>query len=165
MDSVIFSQIPSIVLKKHKPAIVKERGRKRVKFQDDIQSKEVSSSRIEPELEENHEISQETDVDGDEPVDVDDSTRETADAIIQTETYIPATKSVETQTETSYSKSPLKDSREQYVSELEVNSLSSYRPIYSSPLQCVEQPPLKIGMTLPKGKKRKVFYPGEENAE
>lgn len=104
-------------------------------------------------------------------IDVDDSSptkekqspsKETSVAITQTE--VIETKSVKTQTETSFYREPLKDSHDQYVSELEINSLTSYRPIYSLPLTCGKQPPLKIGMTLPKGKKRKVFYPDEENA-
>lgn len=51
----------------------------------------------------------------------------------------------------------------QHRNNLEAETLSvGYKPIYSIPGMRGLAPPLKIGLTLPKGKKRKVIYPGLE---
>lgn len=165
MDSVIFSQIPSSVLKKHRPASTRER-KKKIKFWDDNHGKEVLSSRDEvvSDISSQNKESQNTVVEGAEPIEEVLEVSKIETSSVATQTDPPPLVTVDTQTEPSF-KSPLKDSHEQYKNELEVNTLSSYQPLYSLPLACGKQPPLKIGMTLPKGKKRKVFYPDDENAD
>lgn len=49
-----------------------------------------------------------------------------------------------------------------YKSQLQAQSLEFRSNIYPIPKRNGKAPPLKIGLTLPKGRKRKVFYPDDE---
>lgn len=91
-------------------------------------------------------------------------TKETSDAMIQTDSmHKSKTRNVEVQTDISFM--PNEMDYHQFKAYLEQQSLSHYKPMYNIPQAHGNRPPLKIGLTLPKGKKRKVFYPDLENID
>lgn len=83
-----------------------------------------------------------------------------SDAIVQTDPA-PCLVSKETQTTDSF----VTDSvYHEFKTHLQSQSLSSSKPMYSLSKNKSE-PPLKIGLSLPKGRKRKVFYPDDSDDE
>jgi len=168
MDQPLFSQIPSIILKKTRPRVIK--------FLDESPSifgEEVSSSRRDLQPSENDELYEDQDMTIErpkksslktnktkrpEPFDV-----ETADAKIQTDLK-PDTIERGTQTDVTCGRASLAEIfHEQYQNQLEAQSLAGYKPMFAIPKCEGQAPPLKIGLTLPKGKKRKVYYPDDDN--
>lgn len=88
-----------------------------------------------------------------------------SDAIIQTDVIKPSVVSVKTQTIESFMRNPF-GSYNEHINQVKADSLGCYKPMYSIPKAANgQQPPLKIGLVLPRGKKRKVFYPDEQEEE
>lgn len=83
--------------------------------------------------------------------------KEYSDAIIQTETK--KTRTVQTQTDESMTTRPLDDDD---VHRFNMQTFAPIRPLPRN--RSGYEPPLKIGMTIPRGRKRKVFYPGEDDS-
>lgn len=139
MDNLpIFSQVPSIVLKKHTPKHNQHRVQKRVTISEPPKQErktELSASEFE-EVEE-------------KPQELPDT--RTSDAVVQTESV----RLIDRGTQTDAS---LFD-YDKYCALLEERSLTSsvFKPVQLNHHGC---PPLKIGLSL-RGKKRKVFYPTE----
>lgn len=92
-----------------------------------------------------------------------------SDAIIQTDIEIgPKTHTVACQTEESLLNRPLTMSDyEHHRNNTNCRFPESFsRPMYAIPRRKGGEPPLKIGLTLPKGRKRRVIYPHlEEESE
>lgn len=186
MDFQLFSQIPNAVLNRVQPARLKPRKKKSVKFQDEalITSSDQDFAQTDKTrdagLKLKHEpgldfslksalIVQDTEVlpildtqkiikqnDGE----VEDSQevrssekRKTSDAIVQVDGPVLVSKSSQTDD----------DLYEQYKNQLQANAIVGYKPMHSFPKQKGSQPPLRLGLTVPKGKKRKVFYPDEQD--
>lgn len=85
--------------------------------------------------------------------------KDTLDAIVQTESDQVKFVNKEVQTDESYLQ--LENHFDQYRSKLHADSIVAFKPMYS--LRGSQNPPLKMGLTLPKGVKRKVFYPDDED--
>lgn len=82
------------------------------------------------------------------------------DAIVGTETVKVECRTIGTQTDESLRTRPL-DVTEDDMHRMNMQSYAPIRPMPRRRVGCKE-PPLRIGLTL-RGKKRKVFYPGEED--
>lgn len=90
-----------------------------------------------------------------------DDEKSTADAIIQADTS-PEKKTVACQTDESFLQMPPQELYEMYKDQIQAVSLQACRPLpLIKRFGC--EPPLKLGLTKPKGKKRRVFYPGEND--
>lgn len=169
MDTV-FSQIPHIVLNKIDPQEL-------YKYDIDIEEndfeefqgiKEFKEAEGLKKLEEHKEpegfkepksrIKKTVKFSDDMPDEVTNSTCSTLDAIIQTDAK-PALVDRGTQTTEPYPTISQFYDRDQLKSQVESLSLCGYKPMYSTSKRKGKEPPLKIGLTLPKGKKRKVYYP------
>ena len=95
--------------------------------------------------------------------------KETSDAILQADLSLKLI-GVGTQTDESFFKTiaPLglcsycRQCRAQQANSLS-HEANVFKPMYSIPKRAGEAPPLKIGLSLPKGKKRKVYYPDEDS--
>lgn len=87
--------------------------------------------------------------------------KETLDAIVQTDFEKPKLVNQEVQTIESFEL--IESYYEQYKLRLQSDSMINYRP--TLPLKSLTKynPPLRVGMTLPRGVKRKVFYPDEQD--
>lgn len=81
-----------------------------------------------------------------------------SDAIVQAD-FKPKTCDRITQTELSL----LMTDDELYRIHKQAQQFEIFKPMYSIPKHNGRLPPLKLGLTLPKGRKRKVYYPDEEN--
>lgn len=156
MDPPIFSQIPTIVLEKINHELhtnqVCNKKRKRLTWNHEITKGDEENTILETKKVWQPDKTQAVI----EP-------KEFQDAIIQVD-LSPDVFTRGTQTDETCLKSSSSISYEsQYKNQLEMNSLSVYRPLYSFGSRNGRQPPLKIGLSLPKGKKRKVFYPDEQD--
>lgn len=82
-------------------------------------------------------------------------------AIIQTDEQIkPDMVTRGTQTKDSFIK--MENLYEEYKTHLKSETMSNFKPMYQLNNNDKENPPLKIGLTLPRGVKRKVYYPDLE---
>lgn len=150
MDT-LFSQVPTIVLNKHRPKNNKLRQQKKVSITEpSLEEKKFGSFKEE----DDYDFKKDQDCDFKEDRDFDEEPQAipiigTSDAVIQTDP--PRLVDRSTQTDIS-----LFD-YDKYCSVLEERSLTSvFKPMQlNSP---GGDPPLKIGLSL-RGKKRKVFYP------
>lgn len=187
MDAPLFSQIPAVVLKKVGPEGTLSRKRKAVKFYDDDDleqeseeaiSEEVTSSGHATESQESHRSSNSHKSNEIRTLPIKSALKKTkkrkaspdkelivdegVDAITQTNPE-PAKISRQSQTDIVFPVNLTTDDSiyDDYTSRLQAQSLEFRPNILPIPKRDGKQPPLKIGLILPKGKKRVVFYPDE----
>lgn len=130
-----FSQIPSVVFTKVQRPLLKRSA--------DWAIRPPTPPPPPSPIPEPEQSQQEEDVDGD--IDVEETHKELIDAVVQANIR-PETNDASTQTDLAFQIN--QEDYEESVKAIKRASLCS-------------SPPLKVGLTLPKGKKRKVFYPGE----
>lgn len=179
--SNLFSQIPAQVLNKVYKSSNKEdtsvAPKKKVKFFDqasalpEVIHEDSSSTEAESVIDivDDDDKNDNNDKDDNEPTTnfKEESPRkrkvpkECRDAIIQTETKTIEHKSIGTQTDESLRNRPLETTED----DMHRMNMQSFAPIRPMPRRRAgQEPPLRIGLTL-RGKKRNVFYPGEEDED
>lgn len=165
MEAPLFSQIPSVVLKRCSTTV---QQRKRIRFCEPPRSPEpineevvtvddVSSSLSDQDSPPRQESPRPTSPGPSSPrpaspIGLKSQRRYSSDAILQVKPEMVSTK---TQTDESYFRS---------CRALQQSSLA-LAPMYHTARTKGKQPPLKIGLSGLKRKKRKVFYPGEEESD
>lgn len=166
MASHLFSQIPAQVLNKVNIYKFSDENdvapKKKVKFAEKEHIKHASIHE-----ESSTDVDDEINVDDDEPTSSVKATPEKevvikkqySDAKVGTDK--PSCRSIETQTDESLITRPL-SMTEDDMHRMNMHSFSPITPIPRS--RAGRQPPLRIGLTL-RGKKRKVFYPNEDEDE
>lgn len=86
--------------------------------------------------------------------------KNTSDAIVQVDAT-PKMKTVACQTDDSLLPIPPEELYEIYKNQIQVLSLRA-NPNLSLKMHTGPEPPLKLGLTKPKGRQRRVYYPGED---